>query len=98
MILRFSGILKSSLCASKWLATSASVTVTCGLKVSAVKPTTASFTLSLRRRYSASSSLSATDSQSVTDERSLSTARLRRTLSSNCPAVIGGRCIRRSCW
>ena len=50
--MRFSGILNSSLCASKWLATSASLAVTCGRKLSAVKLTTASFTLSLRRRYS----------------------------------------------
>ena len=41
-----------------------------------MKLTTASFTLSLRRRYSCSSSLSVTDSQSVSDARSFSTVRL----------------------
>ena len=39
--------------------------VTCARKLSAVTLTTASFTLSLRRRYSCSSSLSGIDSQSV---------------------------------
>ena len=95
--MRFSGILKSFLCASKYGAISASVALTCGRKLSAVKLTTASFTLSFLRRYSRSSSLSATDNQSVTEARSFSTARPRRTLSSNSDGVIGGRCIRSSC-
>ena len=97
-IFRFSGILKSFLCASKCDAISASVALTCGRKLSAVMLTTASFTLSLRRRYSRSRSLSGTESQSVTEARSFSTASPRRTLSSNSDGVIGGRCIRSSCW
>ena len=55
-------------------------------ELSAVKLTTASFTLSLRRRYSCSSSLSGTDSQSVSDARSLST----RQLAADAVLELGG--------
>ena len=48
-----------------------------------MKVTTASFTLSLRRRYSCSSSLSVTDSHSVSTARSLSTTSSSRTDFSN---------------
>src|SRR5258707_1304764 len=68
---------------------SASVAVAFVRKLSAVNVTTASFTLSLRRRYSCSRSLSATASQSVTEDRSFSTSRPRRTLSSKSAGISG---------
>ncbi len=71
---------------------SASATVTWSRRRSAEKTTRSAFTFSLRRRNSASTSLSDTVTQSVSADRSLSTMSAWRRFSSNSALLSGGFC------